>query len=94
MFEAKQSKKIKQYWTGRFKKKNNKEELQSICVILEQYCQGVFYEASLVITYSPHNFEIFLIFLKSFDNSWGNSYVKFVLQDIEVWFTCGESNQH
>ena len=29
--------------------------------------------------------------LKSFGNSWGNSYTKFAILDIKFRFTCGES---
>ena len=31
-----------------------------------------------------------ILSLKSFDNSWGNSYTKFAIQDIKCRFTCGE----
>ena len=39
-----------------------------------------------------HIFQIlpnFLRFFKSFDNSWGNSYIKFATLDIKFRFTCG-----
>ena len=40
----------------------------------------------------PPKFESFLIFLKSFGNSGGNSYTKFAILDIKFPFTCGESD--
>ena len=52
------------------------------------------YSSYIYIFMSPSKFNIFVIFpyflsLKSFGNSWGNSYTKFAILDITFRFTCG-----
>ena len=49
------------------------------------------YKYFLLQNLLKNNF-LFLASLKSFGNSWGNSYTKFIKQEIMSSFTSGESN--
>ena len=71
-----------------------------LCVCFDCYCQTLISWRKTVHEAMPAlKFEIFLTFpnlrrstLKLFGNSWSDSYTKFVILDIKVGFTCGESD--